>query len=298
MKNVFYLMMALLIAVTACKNTEVGVDEVKAPVKFLIAQPSDVELTLKSDVNTPSTLVDYPWISGINIDITPSTGSSWTENFAFNGTSGELIVNVPVGVTDFNFNTTCDVPTLFQSDIIAGELLTKVKELRDVDPYMLYAGFKTDTITYSDQIQTVPVKLNPTLGRIIITVDADQNLKDNYDIRASVIKNDVFEYLQEDVPMYGVYSGPEAVDGMQFQVAITVFDKGTDIPLRTVHTSIWGQPNGNQTSEDALNQSKKMQMEVGYDKWVQVKLLDIDVQGVNFSFDVKDLEKKKEIIDL
>ena len=297
MKNLVYVFVALIVAFSSCRNTEVGVDEVKAPVKFEVTQLNNVELTLKGSVGTPSTLQSYAWIDGMNIAVIPSVGAPFNEDFTFDGVD-DLIVNCPIGLNSFAFLTTCNLPEVFDGDVLSVDAQVKVDELRTIQPYMIYDGNESANITYSNTVQTVPVNLDPALGRMIITVDACQSLKDAFDVSASVTRCDSWDFVQNDVPMYAQYSGPAAVDDMQFQVAVTIFEKGTDTAVRTIHTSIWGQIQGNQTAQEAQAQSEKMQMDAGFDKWVEIKISNADPYAVNFAFEVFDLQDKKELIVL
>ena len=244
MRNLIFAMMAFMLAITACNETEVAVDEVKAPVKFAIAKPENVDLLLKSSVQTPTSLQPYPWIAGLTVNTTTSTGNVLNDEFTFDGTTDELIVYCPVGLTQFDFITTCNLYETFDGDTYVGDVIDQIDLLRDVQPYMTYIGDESVKITYSDQVQTVPVELSPALGRMIITVDACESIKESFDVVANIIRTDTWDVVQKGVPMYAQYSGPAAVDGMQFQASITIFENGKDIVLREFHTSAFGTAEG------------------------------------------------------
>ena len=300
MKKLIFVM-AFMLALTACNETEVAVDEVKVPVNFSILKANDLGLTLKSNsVVTPASLVSYPWIKGLSVLTMQSDGSSFNEDFVFTGSDDLKIYCMP-GQTIFDINTISDDMFMkFEGQQIMGNIEDKVDELREMDPYMTYEGQTSANITYQNEVQTVPVTLIPKLGRMIVTVNANDHTKEHFDVYTSFRMPGMTpqDYVQVmGLPSYGLYSGPMATDEFQTQVVVTLISKDDDTYVKTFFTSLDGAPTANKTQVEAQAEMEKMQIEAGYDKWVEIGINYTGTVGAEFDFTVKDLEDKKEEIN-
>ena len=107
---------------------------------------------------------------------------------------------------------------------------------------MIYTGSTTKMINYSSDPQTVPVTLETELGRIIVTVNADECIKnDAYKVYSNLyipaIEEPKKNYIQKlGLPSYMHYSGPLATDGQLTQVSVVLLEAGTDEVIKTFYT--------------------------------------------------------------
>ena len=94
-KFIFGFILAFAMLFTSCTETEVPVDEMRIPVEISVLQPDNDGLVLKSA--RPTSLDSYPWISGLDVTITPPSSTVFNKSFVFDGSNEPLVINCPPG---------------------------------------------------------------------------------------------------------------------------------------------------------------------------------------------------------